>query len=62
LPWETLHDPDDLQPLALNIPIIRQYTSVTKVLNVHPSPIINLLIITARPHREKDINYRAIPP
>ena len=60
LPWETLHDPDDLQPLALNIPIIRQYTSVTKVLNVQPSAIINLLIITARPHREKDINYRAI--
>lgn len=60
LPWETLHDPDDLQPLALNIPIVRQYTSATKVLNVRQSPIINLLIVTARPHREKDIDYRAI--
>ncbi|HID99161.1 MAG TPA: CHAT domain-containing protein [Thiotrichaceae bacterium] len=60
LPWETLHDPDDLQPLALNMPIVRQYTSATKVLNVRPSPIINLLIVTARPRREKDIDYRAI--
>ena len=60
LPWETLHDPDESQPLALDIPIIRQYTSATKVLNVRQSPIINLLIVTARPHRENDIDYRAI--
>ncbi|MDM8563022.1 CHAT domain-containing protein, partial [Candidatus Marithioploca araucensis] len=60
LPWETLHDPDDLQPLALNIPIVRQYTSETRVLNVPQSPIINLLIVTARPNRENDIDYRAI--
>jgi len=59
LPWETLYDPDDSQPLALDIPIIRQYTSETKV-DLHKAPIINLLIVTARPHREKDINYRAI--
>ena len=45
LPWETLHDPEGLQPLALDIPIVRQYTSATKVLNVRPSPIINLLIV-----------------
>lgn len=60
LPWETLNDPQTEQPLALNIPIVRQYTSETKVLNVPQSPIINLLIVTARPHRENDINYRAI--
>jgi len=60
LPWETLHDPDESQPLALDIPIVRQYTSPTKVLNVRESPIINLLIVTARPARENDINYRAI--
>jgi len=60
LPWETLYDPDDSQPLALNIPIVRQYTSETKILNIRQSPIINLLIVTARPHRENDINYRAI--
>jgi len=60
LPWETLHDPEDLQPLALDIPIIRQYTSETKVLNVPPLPVINLLIVSARPYRENDINYRAI--
>ncbi len=59
LPWETLYDPDDSQPLALDVPIIRQYTSETKV-ELHKAPIINLLIVTARPHRENDINYRAI--
>jgi hypothetical protein len=59
LPWETLYDSKTSQPLALDIPIVRQYTSETKV-ELHKTPIINLLIVTARPHRENDINYRAI--
>lgn len=60
LSWETLYDPNDSQPLALDIPIVRQYPSETKILGIPESPIINLLIITARPDREYDINYRAI--
>ncbi|RKZ56753.1 MAG: Tfp pilus assembly protein PilF, partial [Candidatus Parabeggiatoa sp. nov. 3] len=60
LHWETLYDAVDSQWLALDIPLIRKYTTPTKVELLESSPTINLLMVTARPNRERDINYRAI--
>jgi hypothetical protein len=57
LHWETLHDPDETQPLTLNIPIVRKYREPT-TLEIPETAIIHLLIVTARPFGEHDINYR----
>jgi hypothetical protein len=59
LHWETLHDPDEPQPLALDIPIIRKYTEFAP-LEIPETPTINLLIVTARPFGKRDVNYRSI--
>lgn len=60
--WESLKDPDFSEPLAAKGAIFyrkNQETNLTEV-NMNKSPFINLLIITARPNEEDDINYRTI--
>jgi hypothetical protein len=63
LHWETLYDPNEQQPLVLDIPIIRKYLSKTRVKleSFESSPTINLLIVAARPdHKEIEIKHRTI--
>src|SRR6266700_2841096 len=56
LHWEALKDPAFPQPLALQATIVHT-NSVPQVLpmTVHPSPTINLLIVTARPRGKRDM-------
>lgn len=60
--WESLHDPDRDLPLATKgVVFIRKNISVLKVKAVvKPSSTLNLLIVTARPNEESDVNYRTI--
>ena len=62
LHWETLYDSYQRQLLILDIPIIRKYTSETKVVpKPLESPTINLLIVAARPaHKDIEIKHRTI--
>jgi tetratricopeptide (TPR) repeat protein len=60
--WESLQDPGASNPLsAQGVIFIRKNVSVLKVkAMVQASPTINLLIVTARPNEEADVNYRTI--
>src|SRR5579863_2360202 len=51
LHWEALKDPTIRQPLALQATMLRKNLQPATIsATVQPSPIINLLVVTARPH------------
>lgn len=60
--WETIRDPKLHHPLIAKGVIFRRKNVASKTVRaaVNPSPTINLLIVTARPKEEKDVNYRTI--
>lgn len=60
--WESLKDPQLALPLAVQGAIFRRKNTKSKTVRavVNPSPTINLLIVTARPNEERDVNYRTI--
>jgi hypothetical protein len=60
--WESLRDPKQNQPLAAlgTIFLRKNIRSVNVRAIVQESPTINLLIVTARPNEESDVNYRTI--
>ncbi|MGP1371633.1 MAG: CHAT domain-containing protein, partial [Almyronema sp.] len=61
LHWEALQDPDLPLPLALECTMVRSpQQDVAVTANPNPSATINLLVVTARPDEEKDVNYRTI--
>lgn len=61
LHWEALKDPDLPHPLSLQTIIVRKNLVTSPVqATVHPSPTINLLIVTARPSGRQDVGYRTI--
>ena len=60
LHWEALHDPQMPRPLAIDRVMVRQVQSTEKQAIVAPSPVINLLVVTARPGEENDVNHRTI--
>ena len=61
LHWEALKDPKLSQPLALQAIIIRKNVSRQTIpASLRQSPIINLLIVTARPAGKRDVGYRTI--
>jgi hypothetical protein len=61
LHWEALKDPSIRQPLALQATMLRKNLKPATInATVQPSPIINLLIVTARPHGRQDVGYRTI--
>lgn len=62
LHWEAMYDKELPAPFAANgAAFIRQNLEPRYVeANVSPSPFINLLIVTARPEWEEDVNYRTI--
>ncbi|HEY9696122.1 MAG TPA: tetratricopeptide repeat protein [Trichocoleus sp.] len=61
LHWEAMQDPEWPSPLAVNCIMLRK--AVKPALgraNVASSPVINLLVVTARPDEEEDVGYRTI--
>jgi tetratricopeptide (TPR) repeat protein len=61
LHWEALCDPDLPRPFAVDCVMLRKSTKPASVpAQVQPSPVINLLVVTARPKEEKDVGYRTI--
>ncbi|MGF1519277.1 MAG: CHAT domain-containing protein, partial [Nodosilinea sp.] len=62
LHWEALKDPDHPTPLATEAIFTRKRFRAggTPTLALHPSPVINLLVVTARPNEESDVGYRTI--
>jgi tetratricopeptide (TPR) repeat protein len=61
LHWEAIKDPKFEQPLSLQAVMIRKNLHPQALpASVHPSPTINLLIVTARPSVERDVGYRTI--
>ncbi|HEY9690955.1 MAG TPA: hypothetical protein V6D15_01995 [Oculatellaceae cyanobacterium] len=62
LHWEAMQDPDLPRPLAVDCVMVqKQIQPVAVKANVQSSPVINLLVVTARPDEENDIGYRTIP-
>ncbi len=61
LHWESLRDPSLPRPLALDASVLRRNLVPPPLRAVpEPSPTINLLVVTARPHGERDVGYRTI--
>ncbi|MBW4659601.1 MAG: tetratricopeptide repeat protein [Drouetiella hepatica Uher 2000/2452] len=60
LHWETLRDPElgDV-PLAVNCVMLRRINRKAPIAaTLSPAPVINVLLVTARPGEESDLNYR----
>jgi hypothetical protein len=61
LHWEALKDPDHPTPLATEAIFTRKrFQSGGVSVTLAPSPVINLLVVTARPDEEADVGYRTI--
>ncbi|MFN8467951.1 MAG: tetratricopeptide repeat protein [Caldilineaceae bacterium] len=61
LHWEALKDPELPQPFALQSSFVRRNFQHQAILaQPRPSPTINLLVVTARPHGAGDVGYRTI--
>ena len=62
LHWEALKDPDHPTPLAIEAIFTRKRFRAggTPDINRVSSPVINLLVVTARPDEESDVGYRTI--
>ncbi len=59
--WEALRDPDLPRPFAVDCIMLRKYVKpVSTQAQVAESPVINLLVVTARPDEEDDVGYRTI--
>ncbi|WP_414550542.1 tetratricopeptide repeat protein [Anabaena sp. CCY 0017] len=59
--WEALQDPDLSRPLAVDCVMLRKNVRPAPVsANVQSSPVINLLVVVARPDEERDVGYRTI--
>lgn len=60
--WESLKDPDFDTPLAANGMVFYRKNLAPRLIEacVDAFPWINLLIVTARPDEEDDVNYRTI--
>jgi len=61
LHWEALRDPELPRPLGVDCVMLRKSTKPVPVsAYVQASPVINLLVVTARPKEENDVGYRTI--
>ncbi|MEO0967426.1 MAG: tetratricopeptide repeat protein [Cyanobacteria bacterium J06639_18] len=61
LHWEAIADPDLPRPLAVDCIMVRKSIKPTSTSTyVESSPVINLLVVTARPDEEDDVGYRTI--
>ncbi|ODH02857.1 Tfp pilus assembly protein PilF [Nostoc sp. KVJ20] len=61
LHWEALRDPDLPRPLAVDCVMVRKRNQPAPIYaDVQTSPVINLLVVVARPDEEQDVGYRTI--
>ncbi|MCG6137550.1 MAG: tetratricopeptide repeat protein [Nostoc sp. LLA-1] len=62
LHWEALQDPELSRPLAVDCVMLRKNVRPAPPVsaNVQLSPVINLLVVVARPDEERDVGYRTI--
>ncbi|NMG20577.1 tetratricopeptide repeat protein [Brasilonema bromeliae] len=61
LHWEALWEPGYPQPLAVDCVMVRKSVKrAGKRADVPQSPVINLLVVIARPNEEQDVGYRTI--
>ena len=61
LHWEALRDAELPYPLAVDCVMVRKSTKPTAVMAaVNPSPTLNVLMVTARPSKTKEVAYRVI--
>ncbi|MGH8002984.1 MAG: CHAT domain-containing protein, partial [Brasilonema sp.] len=61
LHWESLWEPGYPRPLAVDCVMVRKSIKrAGKQANIPESPVINLLVVTARPNEEQDVGYRTI--
>ncbi len=61
LHWEAMRDPGLPRPLAVDCVMLRKNLRPSSVLTyVEESPVIKLLVVTARPDEEHDVAYRTI--
>ena len=61
LHWETLKDPDQPKPFAIECPFVRQNEQMPSMDVVpKPSPTLNILLVVARPRGRGDVGYRTI--
>jgi len=61
LHWEALHDPQMPRPLAVDRVMVRKQVKLALERAIAAaSPVINLLVVTARPGEENDVNHRTI--
>ncbi|MEE3717251.1 tetratricopeptide repeat protein [Tumidithrix elongata RA019] len=59
--WESLCDPELPRPFAVDCALVRKYTRPTAMpAQVKPSPVVNVLLVVARPDEEDDVGYRTI--
>jgi CHAT domain len=59
--WEALCDPSLPRPLAVDCRLTRKHTKRTSIAAVvQASPVVNVLLVTARPDEEDDVGYRTI--
>jgi len=61
LHWEAMKDPQQPRPFAVDTVFVRKrFQRGGLPVDLQPSPVINLLVVTARPDEEKDVGYRTI--
>lgn len=62
LHWEAMRDKDLPRLLAVDCVIVRKRVQKAAPIaaNILPSPVINLLVVIARPDEENDVGYRTI--
>ncbi|MFN6485624.1 tetratricopeptide repeat protein [Nostoc sp. DedQUE02] len=62
LHWEAMRDKDLPRPLAVDCVMVRKRLdkAASVAANMAESPIINLLVVIARPDEEHDVGYRTI--
>ncbi len=61
LHWEVMRDRNLPRPLAVDCVMVRKLTKPIPVsAAIAPSPVINLLVVIARPDEEDDVGYRTI--
>jgi tetratricopeptide (TPR) repeat protein len=59
--WEALCDPGLPRPLAVDCRLVRKHTQRTAIAAVVKEwPVVNVLLVTARPDEEDDVGYRTI--
>ncbi len=62
LHWEAMQDKDLPRPLAVDCVMVRKRVAKAAPVaaQMAPSPVINLLVVIARPDEEDDVGYRTI--